>query len=291
MKRILTGALLSICFLYTTAQKKTDSNFSFVLMSDIHVKPEVSKEFQKVIDSVNRIKPDFVMAAGDLVFDVMRGNPPAADSLFRLYKSMSAKFSSKVYNCIGNHELFGIYPESDVDSSHPDYKWGMFERYLGKTFYSFDHKGWHFIVLNSIDVTPEKKYIGIIGKEQLEWLKKDLANVKPETPVAVTVHIPFLSTFDQRYKEINATGKEPHGTLISNRKEVLDLFDGHNLRLVMQGHLHWIEDIFINNKTHFITAGSVAGRPSWRGTKFGERGFMKIEIKGEEVSAKYMPCR
>ena len=291
MKRILIGALLSICFLYTTAQKKTDNSFSFVLMSDIHVKPEVEKEFQKVIDSVNRIKPDFVMAAGDLVFDVMRGNPPAADTLFQLYKSMSAKIKSPVYNCIGNHELFGIYPESDVDSSHADYKWGMYERYLGKTFYSFEHKGWHFIVLNSIDVTPEKKYMGVIGKEQIEWLKADLANVKPGTPVAVTVHIPFLSTFDQRFKEINTTARQPHGTLISNRKEVLDLFEGHNLRLVMQGHIHWIEDIFINNKTHFITAGSVAGRPSWKGTKHGERGFMKIEIKGEEVSAKYIPCK
>lgn len=291
MKRLLIGALLSVCFLYTTAQKKADNSFSFVLMSDIHVKPEVTKEFQKVIDSVNRMKPDFVMAAGDLVFDVMRGNPPAADSLFQLYKSMSAMIKSPVYNCIGNHELFGIYPESDVDSSHADYKWGMYERYLGKTYYSFEHKGWHFIVLNSIDVTPEKKYMGVIGKEQIEWLKADLAKVGANTPIAVTVHIPFLSTFDQRHKEINTTGKEPHGTLISNRKEVLDLFEGHNLRLVMQGHIHWIEDIFINNKTHFITAGSVAGRPSWRGTKHGERGFMKIEIKGEEVSAKYIPCR
>jgi 3',5'-cyclic AMP phosphodiesterase CpdA len=185
--------------------------------------------------------------------------------------------------------LFGIYPESDVTSDHPDYKYGMYEKHIGKTFYSFDHKGWHFIVLNSIDVNDQKKYFGAISKEQIEWLKGDLAKVSASTPVAVTVHIPFLSTFDQRYPKAGApVQKEPHGTLISNRKEVLDLFDGHNLKLVMQGHIHWIEDIFINNKTHFITAGSVAGRPSWKGTVHGERGFMVIDVKGGEISSRYV---
>lgn len=291
MKRILIGVILCFIYLHAAAQKK-DSAFSFVLMSDIHIKKEVAAEFQKVIDSVNALRPDFVMAAGDLVFDVMRGNPPAADSLFQLYKTMSAKIKSPVYNCIGNHELFGIYPESDITSSHPDYKYGMYERYLGKTFYSFDHKGWHFIVLNSIDVTAEKKYIGVISQEQIEWLKADLAKISATMPVAVTVHIPFLSTFDQRFpKDGNPVKQEPHGTLISNRKQVLDLFDGYNLRLVMQGHIHWIEDIFINDRTHFITAGSVAGRPSWKGTRHGERGFMVVEIDGEELRSKYIPCK
>jgi Icc protein len=287
MKYLIIAACL-ICFSKAGAQQKgKDISFDFVLMSDIHIKPEVTGAFQQVIDTVNKMDIDFIMTAGDLVFDVMRGNPRHADSLFNLYKSMSSRFKKPVYNCIGNHELFGIYPESDVDSTHPGYKYGMYQKYLGKTYYSFDHKGWHFIVLNSIDVNSQKKYYGVIDAEQREWLKKDLARLDSLTPVAVVTHIPFLSVYDQRYKEKQPV-PDPNGVIISNRKEILDLLQPYNLKLVMQGHIHWIEEIFINNKTHFITAGAVAGRPSWQGNVNGKRGFMKISVKGEKISWEYI---
>ncbi|MCG2613303.1 metallophosphoesterase [Terrimonas sp. NA20] len=289
---IITCAMLVLSlnsFCQKTGRSPIDSTFSFVLMSDIHIKPEVTERFQRAIDTVNKLRPDFVMAAGDLVYDVMRGNPGHADSLFNLYKKMSAGIRSKVYNCIGNHELFGIYPESDVDSTHPGYKYGMYEKHIGKTYYSFDHKGWHFIVLNSIDVNTEKAYFGGIDKKQLEWLKQDIAGVDKKTPVALTVHIPFLSSFNQLYgSKKPLSSDQPNGVLIFKGNEVLDLFSDYNLRLVMQGHVHWIEDVFVNNKTHFLTAGSVAGRPSWSGTRNGERGFMEVKVKGEEVSWRYV---
>lgn len=294
MKHLLIIIVCCIYLLDANAQHekkeaRVDSSFSFVLMSDIHLKPGVTDSFQRVIDTVNKMKVEFVVAAGDLVFDVMRGNSRNADSLFGLYKSMSKKFKAPVYNCIGNHELFGIYKESDIDSSHPDYKYGMYQRYLGKTYYSFDIKGWHFIVLNSIDVNKEKKYYGVIDSLQRDWLSADLMKLDNATPVAVVTHIPFLSVFAQRHNDLTKpVPADPNGTMISNRKEILDLFEKHNLKLVMQGHIHWIEDIFINNKTHFITAGAVAGRPSWRGTLHGERGFMKIDVKDGAISWNYI---
>lgn len=277
------GLLALPVFAQRSPEKQT--TFEFVLMSDIHLQPEATNAFQRVIDTVNSMNPDFIVAAGDLVYDVMRGNVSKADSLFGLYKKMSGRFKKPVYNCIGNHELFGIYPESVTDSSHPAYRYGMYEKHIGKTYYSFDHKGWHFIVLNSIDVTPDKKYYGVIGPDQLRWLKTDIARLDTSTPVAIITHIPFLSAHAQWQGKAPA---DPNGIVVSNRKEVLDLLAPYNLRLVMQGHIHWIEDIFINNKTHFITAGSVAGRPSWRGTTNGDRGFMKVSIQGEQISWQYI---
>ena len=76
--------------------------------------------------------------------------------------------------------------------------------------------------------------------------------------------------------------------MVQNSAEVLKLFKDHNLKLVLQGHLHWVEDLFIEGKTHFITGGAVAGRPSWKGTRTGEEGFMLIKIKGEKVSWNYI---
>lgn len=290
MNRILVITFILICTNKINGQavpnnNKPGSSFSFVLMSDIHIKPDVVDYFQKVIDTINKMDIDFVVAAGDLVFDVMRGNVAKSDSLYILYKTMIQQVKVPVYNCIGNHELLGIYPESDIDSTHADYKYGMYERYFGKTYYTFKHKGWQFIVLNSINVNKEKKYYGIIDSVQQEWLKKELQQTDTATPLAIVTHIPFLSTYSQRYgNNKNITAPEPNGNIIYNRQEILNLFDPYNLKLVMQAHIHWTEDILINNKTHFITSGAVAGRPSWRGTVNGEKAFMKITVNGDSVS-------
>ena len=59
--------------------------------------------------------------------------------------------------------------------------------------------------------------------------------------------------------------------------------------------MHWIEDLNIQNRTRFITGGSIAGRPSWRrvddrgdGIYYNEEGFMLINVKGEEIDWEYI---
>ena len=80
---------------------------------------------------------------------------------------------------------------------------------------------------------------------------------------------------------------EPTGLVVENAREVLDLFEGHTLRLVLQGHLHYLEDIEVNG-THFITAGAVSGR-WWSGSNHGvEEGFLMIYVKGDEFSWEYV---
>lgn len=271
------------------------NEFSFIFMTDIHLQPErgAVQAFKKAIDTANTINADFVMTGGDLVYDVLRGNYNRSESLFNLYKSTIKELKIPIYHCIGNHELFGIYPESNIDSLHPDYKYGMFERHLGDTYYSFDHKGWHFIVLNSID-ERDHRYIGIINDPQMDWLKNDLAQIDKNTPISVTLHIPLVCTYNQVYPkgEINEL---PNELWVYNRKEVLNLFREYNLKLVLQGHMHWLEDLNIQDKTRFITGGSIAGRPSWRrkdnrddGIYYNEEGFLVFEINGQEISWKYI---
>lgn len=270
-------------------------SFSFIFMTDIHLQPErgAATAFSGAIEKANTLDADFVMTGGDLVYDVLRGNFERSDSLFRMYKNAVQGFKMPVYHCIGNHELFGIYKESDVDSTHPDYKYGMFERHLGKTYYSFDHKGWHFIVLNSIE-EKDQRYIGLINAPQMEWLKEDLAEVDHATPIVITTHIPLISTQRQVYPK-NLITEVPNELWVYNRKEVLDLFKEHNLKLVLQGHLHWVEDINVQNRTRFITGGAIAGRPSWRriddrgdGIRYDEEGFMILHIKGEDIEWNYI---
>lgn len=291
-KKYLIGCLL-ICFSSCIVNKPNDkssvsNHFSFAFLTDIHLQHEMgaSKAFERVIDSVNRMNPDFVQTGGDLIFDVLRGNRPRADSLFKLYTGMIKRFKMPVYNVIGNHELFGIYAESPIQPNDPDYKYGMFKKYLGDTYYSFDHKGWHFIALNSID-ERNKRYIGIIDEAQKEWLRKDIESVKREMPIVLITHIPFVSVQHQIIPPKNPVPCPPNEIWISNRNEILDMFREHNLRLVLQGHLHWLEDVKVGN-TRFITGGAVAGRPSWKGNNNGEQGFMIFDIKDQHISWRFV---
>ena len=297
---------LSLLFLFTLfvacqpsekpiATKADNDSFSFIFMTDIHYQPErgASQAFEIAIDTANKLDADFVLTGGDLVYDVLRGNFDRSDSLFKMYKKATERLKMPIYHCIGNHELFGIYKESPEDSTHPDYKYGMFERHFGDTYYSYDHKGWHFIVLNSID-ERDQRYIGIINEQEMEWLRKDLAGVDKETPIAIALHIPLVSSYKQIYPG-NPSTEVPNELWVYNRDEVLNLFKDYNLKLVLQGHLHWIEDINVQNKTRFITGGSIAGRPSWRrvddrgdGKYYNEEGFMYFTIKGKEISWEYI---
>lgn len=263
-------------------QAKTDNAFSFVFMTDIHLKPEMNAPigFQMAIDKTNELNPDFVITGGDLVYDAMRGGQTRCDSLFTLYKEMSKGFRMPVYNTLGNHDLFAIYPESPESETNPDYKYGMFERYFGKTYYSFNHKDWHFIVLNSLDVTADKKYCGHFQKEQLEWLKSDLDKTDSLTPIVVISHIPMLSVRGQM------AGRD--GPMIDNVAEVFKMLETKNLKLILQGHIHWKESGVVNDRFEYITGGSIAGN-GWKGRRHNTKeGFVLLKIQNGEISWEYI---
>lgn len=266
-----------------------NQEFTFLFMTDIHMRPgDARTAFNMVIDTANTMGADFILTGGDLIFDAMRGNVEKSDSLFLLYKEAVSHFTVPVYHCIGNHDLFGIYEVSPTDSTHPDYKSGMFERHLGDSYYSFDHKGWHFMVLNSFE-TENYAWKTKFGEKQLSWIREDLGKIRPETPVAVVVHVPLITVYDQYHL------KEDQDPVVidifDDMQEFFTLFSGYNLKLVLQGHKHWIEDINVRDKTRFITGGSIAGRPSWGTPSKGDEGFMKFTVSGEEISWNYIQYR
>ena len=131
----------------------------------------------------------------------------------------------------------------------------MYRNKLGKTYYSFDHCGWHFLVLDSIGRTADRSYFGEVDAEQMSWIVEDLKNIQPDTPIVVTAHMPFFSVIRQ-FRE-GSTVANTEGWVITNAREVLKLFDGYDLKLVLQGHLHSLEEIEVGGIT-FLTGGAVS---------------------------------
>ena len=279
--------LLSLLLLHCGLLQQKDT-FRFIFMPDIHVQPELRavEGFQKAIARVNDLGPAFVITGGDFVMDALGVGFERADSLYTLFIENMALFRMPVYHCIGNHECFGVYPESGVTEDHPEYGKKMFMNRIGegKTFRSFDHGRWHFILLDPIGITSKNKYIGAIDKKQIEWLEEDLKAVGRERPVALALHIPLYSVAKQFKNGPNSANSV--STVVTNANEIMEVCRPYNLRLVLQGHLHIIEEI-VWKGTHFITCGAVSGA-WWEGPKEGfEEGFVVVDVMNGTIAWRY----
>ena len=282
------GFIAILCFFALWGCTDTSNTFSFVFMTDIHVQPErrADEGFTAAIQRVNQIAPDFVLTGGDLIMDALGQTYGRADSLYDMYNGLTSMFDMPVYNTLGNHEVFGLYTESGISPQHAEYGKAMYLKNMGyeQTYYSFDYKGWHFIVLDCIGYTPERHYFGQIDSVQMVWLQGDLRTVNPETPIVLSTHIPFVSVYSQfqNSSTFAMTGAE----IVVNAQEVLTLFDQHNLKLVLQGHRHEVEHIHFRN-THFITGGAVCGG-WWKGACDGfPEGFIVVDVQDDSFEWRY----
>lgn len=279
--------LLAPALQLSCKRKPGSDSFSFAFITDIHLHTERNavEGFLKAIETINSLYPDFVITGGDLVMDAPGQRYGSADSLFSLYLETVANLRMPVYNTLGNHDIFGTYSMSGVPKDHPLYGEKKFEARIGKSYYSFDHKGWKFMILNSPEDNMKDRYYGLIDSVQIGWIREELKSTDPATPIVICTHIPFISVFNQRYRGSTFANDSSH--VVSNALDILALFRDHNLKLVLQGHLHIMEEIYIDG-IRFITGGSVSGS-WWRGPGRGhEEGFMLLKINGEKIVSEYI---
>ncbi len=284
---ILIVGLLGSCNKSTKPEIASDNNFSFVFMTDIHITPErnATEGLLQAIDTINKLAPDFVITGGDNIMDALGQTYDKANSLYNLYEETVENLEMPVYNTMGNHEVFGLYEDSGVSPDHKEYGKKLYENRLAKRYYSFDHKNWHFVVIDGIGFTDDRHYYGFVDSVQVAWLKQDLEKTGKDKPVVISTHIPLLSVGTQ----IMQGPTEPFGkgSIINNANEIRKILEQYNVKLVLQGHLHFLEDINYNG-IHYITGGAISSG-WWSGSRFGmEEGFIKIDISGEEFEWEYI---
>lgn len=259
--------------------------WSFIHFTDPHIQPELKADAgcRQAFRKMNRLKADFALSGGDLVFDVLAADRPRANTLFKLYRENVKHLEMPLHNTIGNHDVFGLYTRSGVAPSDEQYGKRMYEDTIGKRYYSFQHKGWRFVVLDSIGMTADRQYIGEIDDEQLEWLRNDLAAAGTGVPVVVATHIPLLSAFPQI---VAPPGASTRGMLVTNVRDVLKILAPYKIKAVLQGHTHICETIHYHG-TQFITSGALSGN-WWKGKRLGfDEGFGVLTVRGEEITWSY----
>src|SRR4051812_27155468 len=145
--------------------------FSFVQISDSHVgfaKPpntDVVATLKAVVERINALPepPDFVLHTGDLTH---LPKPAEFDTVAQVLAGVKA---GRVLYVPGEHDFDG-----DDNKLYRE-RFGKGTR--GNGWYSFDHRGVHFVglvnVANATTGGPASG-LGRLGAEQLGWLEKDL---------------------------------------------------------------------------------------------------------------------
>jgi 3',5'-cyclic AMP phosphodiesterase CpdA len=269
------------------AAAKPPEDFTFLFITDAHLQPELNaaKGCQQAFTHARSVPADFAIQGGDHVFDALGVGRDRATSLIDLYTKTEQDLGLKVYHTIGNHDCFGVFPASGVSPTDPLYGKKYFEDHFGKLYYSFDHKGVHFIVLDSIGITADRAYEGRVDDAQLAWLAADLKALPARTPIIVTIHIPLVTAFDS-YGPAPAQLPTHHAMSVANAYEVVPLFEGHNVLGVLQGHTH-INETVVWHGVPYITSGAVSGN-WWHGTRLGTpEGFTVVRVAGGKLTTRY----
>jgi len=260
-------------------------DFTFLFLTDTHLQPELNGVVgtDMAMKHARTIAADFAIQGGDHIFDAL-GTPKAtALQNFALYDKTQQDLGMKVYHTLGNHDVLGVYPSAGVTPTDPLYGKKLFADRFGPTWYSFDHKGVHFLVLDSIGITDDHHYEARIDADQLAWIAKDLAATPAGTPIIVTTHIPLASAINSYTDPAPIAAK---GTAFINGPETIKLFEGHHVVAVLQGHTHVNEEVLWHG-VPYITSGAVCGN-WWKGTRLGTpEGFTVVSVANGKVSTRY----
>ena len=266
-----------------------DGAFQFVHLTDMHVRRarRGDEGYRACVDSVNALdpRPDLVLMGGDMAFDGLYTEKDEFADQIDLFESISDELEMPYYECIGNHDALGLNPRRKVPTDDPDLGKTMIMDRLGmdRSYYSFDHKGWHFVMLDTIyrvEADHGPGYVPRIGDEQLDWLRFDLGEAWPKPTVAV-MHI---AAFHNR-GQIDGDEDLPsmHGRVIEDTRALRHVLERHNVKAVLQGHSHIVEDYYYNG-VWYVTSQAVSGA-WWGGNWHGfEPGYTVFTANGEELT-------
>ena len=293
----LLGATAAATTLPARAFTPPQQSFSFLFLTDSHTQPELNAVHgtQLAMTQASKLHADFAIQGGDHIFDALAVPKTRTLELLKLYDQTQQALGLKVHHTLGNHDVCGIYPSAGVPPTDPLYAKKLFEDRFGPTYYSFDHKSHHFIVLDSIGLRPKPEgpgqnsagqdYFAQIDDTQLQWLAQDLARQPAGTPIIVTTHIPLVTAVSS-YAPYGP--KTPPPSPFANGPAAIKLFEGHNVLAVLQGHTHVNERVEWHG-IPYITSGAISGN-WWHGTRLGTpEGFTEVTLAGGTLTTRYHP--
>lgn len=209
---------------------------------------EVEYISHDVVEALIGSDASFGVTLGDIAFDNLDTFEPLNGAI--------ALIGIPWYNVLGNHDV-------NMDARTDRHSDETFERIYGPSYYSFDHGPVHFIVLDDIEWLGQgdggRRYRGGLGREQLEWVKRDVALTPERQLIVLMMHIPLVD--------------------VEDRQELYRVIEDRPYTMSVSAHTHYQEHRFIGTEDgwrgkephHHVINVTISG--SWWSGARDERGI------------------
>jgi len=286
--------------------------YAFVVVSDTHCSPGYALHNElwlKTIAQINSFNPDFVIHTGD----INCAYKPGCD----LFKGLTSGLECPIYYAPGNHDvgnkvtaLFKKFPPYGRGKGYtgsmyidPDELAKMlvgcvheereeaYEENMGPSYFSFDHEGDHFIILNSSLFNGEKEE-GLEGamlermlwlrnqvEKQEQWLRDDLAAAgrKNYDHIFMFFHYPLGEAPPEADPCVEQGPSNYYNINQPMRKKLFDLIEEYNVAAVFMGHIHSVKHWQYKDTELYLTGGN-----------YQTPGYRVVRVFADRIETKYV---
>ncbi len=216
---------------------QTNSLFSFGVITDTHIRApggdlstvfpvntKANNRARYAVDLLKKEEHDFVIHLGDVVHPLQNMNSyfPAVKEAHQILAPLKPRLNFVP----GNHDLGDKLSEVAPAKAANDTTVSVYKEAFGKNYYSFEHNGILFVVMNSSLVnggTEEEK-------KQRSWLEGLLAEERGKRKFLFSHYPPFIcQEFESEHYDNYA---EP------GRHWLLELAVFGNVEAIISGHVH-----------------------------------------------------
>ncbi len=256
MLRTSAGTLLAAGLwpgVLQAADADADDSFHFVVLNDLHyLDRNCTAWHEGVVKQIkaHKEKPELCLLVGDLA---EHGKAEQLDPVRGIYKGLDLP----LHVVIGNHDW-----HTDKDRKAFD------ELYPKATNYSFEHRGWQFVGLDSSDGTKAKV---AVREDTLKWLDGAAPKLDKKKPLVLFTHFPLGPLVVYR---------------ATNADAVLERFKDHNLQAVFNGHFHASTERKVGNVTLTTNRCCSFSRQNHDGSK--EKGYFLCQAKDGKITREFV---
>jgi serine/threonine-protein phosphatase CPPED1 len=262
-----------------------EDNFSYVVIADPQIglrRDNINDRemFREAAEKINKLEPDFVVIAGDLLhlfFEDSAGDKDWLEAIKNsdyenwqvdAFNRIKKLFKMPVYVIAGNHDV-GEKPTRE--------SYGKFIKRFGPIYSSFEHKGHLYILLDS-NIMKYPQNAHEIYDTQYAWLRNLLKKSRVKNYRSITVflhHLPYFSTPKEE--------ETPFTLPVAERETLLGLCRQYGVKYVFTGHLH--DNLVVNEPNLEIVTTTATG------TKLGKTdpGLRLVNVKGDRLIHRYYP--
>lgn len=152
----------------------------------------------------------FGVTLGDVVGDNLLLLPPI--------KNLKGRIGIPWHYVLGNHDI-------NFDASGDEHSDDTWERIFGPPYYAFQYGGVHFLNLENIKYTGQRRYTSWLGPNQMAFVRNYLALVPRDELVVLMMHIPIMQ--------------------LEERRELFSLLKDRPNVFTISAHFHYQQHVFL----------------------------------------------